>query len=221
VLAQLPIEAVVPHPWRHVGPDWMGHWAARAAGWQPCPQHGDAAEWALRSLQNWIPILWTWTVFPVPSASSFPLQWTRGHQANKWINCELHLVPHNRVVIQVTQRELSEALHCMRRYLCRYFQNHFVLSNPRSRACVMCNLSWLLLSVLLLSALVSPFTGKIMWFCSQSSLVLTAIWRVIMRDVSLKLTLIKSRAVFNWFHFCASRSNSCWTTCLLFFCPRV
>jgi len=27
-LAQLPREAVVPHPWRHSKPGWMGPWAA-------------------------------------------------------------------------------------------------------------------------------------------------------------------------------------------------
>ena len=27
-LAQLPREAVVPHPWRHSRPGWMGPWAA-------------------------------------------------------------------------------------------------------------------------------------------------------------------------------------------------
>jgi len=40
VLAQLPKEAVVPHPWRHSRPGWMGPWAAWAGGGQPCPWKG-------------------------------------------------------------------------------------------------------------------------------------------------------------------------------------
>ena len=34
-LAQLPREAVVPHPWRHSRPGWMGPWAAELVGGSP------------------------------------------------------------------------------------------------------------------------------------------------------------------------------------------
>ena len=37
-LAQLPREAVVPHPWRHSRPGWMRPLAAWAPGWQACLQ---------------------------------------------------------------------------------------------------------------------------------------------------------------------------------------
>ena len=37
-LAQLPREAVVPHPWRHSRPGWMGPWAAELLGGSPA--HG-------------------------------------------------------------------------------------------------------------------------------------------------------------------------------------
>ena len=39
-LTQLPREAVVPHPWRHSRPGWIGLWAAWAGGGQPCPWEG-------------------------------------------------------------------------------------------------------------------------------------------------------------------------------------
>lgn len=39
-----------PHPWRHSRVGWMGPWAARAGGWQSCPQQRIGAEWTLRSL---------------------------------------------------------------------------------------------------------------------------------------------------------------------------
>ena len=32
MLAQLPREAVVPHPWRPLRPGWMGPWAAELLG---------------------------------------------------------------------------------------------------------------------------------------------------------------------------------------------
>jgi len=34
-LAQLPREAVVPHPWRCSRPGWMGPWAAELLGGSP------------------------------------------------------------------------------------------------------------------------------------------------------------------------------------------
>ena len=37
-LAQLPREAVVPHPWRRSRPGWMGPWAAELLGGSPA--HG-------------------------------------------------------------------------------------------------------------------------------------------------------------------------------------
>jgi len=38
-LAQMPIEAVMPHPWWRSRPGWMGPWVAWAGEEQPCPQH--------------------------------------------------------------------------------------------------------------------------------------------------------------------------------------
>jgi len=51
-LAQLPREAVVPHPCRHSRPGWMGPWAAWAVWGQPCPQLWVGARWSLRSLST-------------------------------------------------------------------------------------------------------------------------------------------------------------------------
>ena len=42
-LAQLPGEAVVPHPWRHSRPGWMGPWAAELVGGSPA--HGTGRGW--------------------------------------------------------------------------------------------------------------------------------------------------------------------------------
>ena len=43
MLAQLPREAVVPHPWRHSRPGWMGPWAAELLGGSPA--HGREWGW--------------------------------------------------------------------------------------------------------------------------------------------------------------------------------
>jgi len=51
-LAQLPIEAVVPHPWRHSRPGWMGPWAAELVGGSPAHSRGIWTGWFLRCLPN-------------------------------------------------------------------------------------------------------------------------------------------------------------------------
>jgi len=42
-LAQLPREAVGPHPWRRSRPGWMGPWAAELLGGSPA--HGTGWDW--------------------------------------------------------------------------------------------------------------------------------------------------------------------------------
>jgi len=49
-LTQLPRKAVVPHPWRHSRPGWMGPWAAELAGGSPAHRRR-----------------WGWVGFKVPS----------------------------------------------------------------------------------------------------------------------------------------------------------
>ena len=48
-LAQLPSEAVVPHPWRRSRSGWMGPWAPELMG-AALPTAQGGAGWALRSL---------------------------------------------------------------------------------------------------------------------------------------------------------------------------
>lgn len=133
---------------------------------------------------------------PVACAAFFPLTWMRGKQAKRWINCKLHLVLYNpnsvmfKHEIQVTERELSEALRCTRKYLCANIFKIILSSLIPGTVCVMSNLGWLLLSILLLGILGKSFHWEsyvvLLSFSAYFRDYLFFQWfaRVIMLDVS-------------------------------------